>query len=59
MHLELDFVYETLRCLSIGGQWTNKKKGRTPSLFGGAQLLDFCFLTNKNVDYEKTKKGKV
>jgi len=26
---------------------------------GGAQLLDFCFLINKNVDYEKTKKGKV
>jgi hypothetical protein len=59
MHLELDFVYETLRCLSIGGQWTNRKKGRTPSLFGGAQLLDFCFLINKNVDYENTKKGKV
>jgi hypothetical protein len=35
------------------------KKGRTLSLFGGAQLLDFCFLINKNVDYEKTKKGKV
>jgi hypothetical protein len=26
---------------------------------GRAQLLDFCFLINNNVDYEKTKKGKV
>jgi len=43
IHLELDFVYETLRCLSIGGQWTNMKKGRTPSLLGGGGLLDFFF----------------
>jgi hypothetical protein len=54
-------VYETWRCLSIGGQWTNRKNGRTPNLFGGGGggLLDFIFLINKNVDCEKTKKGKV
>ncbi len=47
--------------MSIGGQWTNRKKGRTPSLFmgGGWGLLDFCFLMNKNADCEKTRKGNV
>jgi hypothetical protein len=30
-----------------------------PKFVGGGQLLDFCFLINKDVDYEKTKKGKV
>jgi hypothetical protein len=28
----LDFVYEMLRCRSTKGQWTNEKKGKTPSL---------------------------
>jgi len=28
----LDVVYEMLRCRSRKGQWTNEKKGRTPSL---------------------------
>jgi hypothetical protein len=37
-----------------------QEKGKNPKfVWGGAQLLDFCFLINKNVDYEKTKKGKV
>jgi hypothetical protein len=33
IHLELDFVYETLRCLSTGGEWTNGKKGRLVMFF--------------------------
>jgi hypothetical protein len=43
IHLEPDFVYEMLRCLSTTGQWTNGKKGSTPSLVGGGGVGFFFF----------------
>jgi hypothetical protein len=55
-------VYEMLRCLNTRSQWTNGKKGRSPSLGGGGGGgggLIFFFLINKNVGCEKTRKGKV
>jgi hypothetical protein len=43
------------------GQWTNRKKGRTPSLLRGegGGLLNFLCFINKNIDCEKTRKGKI
>jgi hypothetical protein len=41
IHLELDFVYETLRCLSTKGEWTNRKKGKLVMIF----IPNFLFLT--------------
>ncbi len=37
------------------------EEGKNPKFVCGGEggLLDFCFLINKNVDCEKTKKGKV
>jgi hypothetical protein len=37
-----------------------QEKRKNPKfVLGGTKLLDFCFSINKNVDYGKTKKGKV
>jgi hypothetical protein len=37
-----------------------QEEGKNPKfVLGGRVYLDFIFLINKNVDYEKTRKGKV
>jgi hypothetical protein len=63
IHLEPNFVYEMLRCLSTRGFRVQQEEGKNPKFVRGLRfnggLLNFFFLINKNAECEKTKKGKV
>ncbi len=54
---------ETLRCLDTGGFRVKHEEGKNSKFVGGLRFcggfLNFFFLINKNVDCEKTRKGKV